>query len=486
MKDKYMRISDMLNGLAIPEAEDTQPTGTPNALAAIREKSLSAAGLAAARPIRRKARRVGRPLRILLTALLCSGLMLTALAATDLGFYLEERFGNDFAFLTKLRLMTERGQTVRASATDQDVTATVEAAYANETGAMLLLSFSDAQGRLTDNMRFSASFEQGGFGSHASTMAVKQDAETGTVYALINFISSDALKGRRTVYTIHGITARNIYREDVPTGLDIARYARLDDGLLDIDELGFVRVDEEGPLHVPVEALPGLTLTDVLLTPEGLIIEASFRAETAGVRQDSIHFSLLAPDGEIRGFDFGTNGFRMDAETGEVESIQAGFVGITEMAALEGYQLLVSYAESGGLIEGSWPLSFRMPRDTPGRTIAIAETVVAGDLTVRIEKALVTENTVLVFTKRLSPQKTIAPGATLFGEHLRGDEIELWLYRGDTPLESIGYGAVSSYDAEDEGTAIITHEGDLQNVDLCAVDAQTKDILLRIPVDDPA
>lgn len=485
MKDNPARISALLEGLPLPAQEEPAATSDAETLAAIRAKALALAGFALEAAAPRKARRPRRPLRVLLAALLSFGLVLTALATTDIGFFLEERFGDDFAFLTKLRLVTAQSRGPLATASAGDVTITLEAAYANEASALLLLSLTDAQGRLTDAMRITGHFEKGGFGSHASTTAIKRDDETGVVYALINFISSDALQGRRTVYTVESIATHDAYVEGVPTGLEIAPLIRMAEKAPEIDAQGMVRLKTEGPLAIPVDALPGLTLTDAYVTDEGLVVEASYVPAADDVRRDSVHLSLLSPEGERVDFDYGSNAFLAGDGDPENEYIQAGFAGYTDPAALAGYTLALTYAETGEYIEGDWPLAFTMPRDAASRTVYIDQAVTTGALTVQMDRAVVLENAVVVYAKRLSPRQQPAADASFFAGFTAGDEVSLLLYRGDEVLQGMGYGSISSVDGEEDAAAILTHDGDLAGVDLCAVDARTGAVLLRIPIDAP-
>lgn len=480
MADRQAKWSGLMNDMELEELEKlVEETADEETLTRIRALALRKAGLdGAPRAAKAAKRRMKWPLRLLVAVLVLLGAMMTAFAATDLGYYLEDRFGEDFAFLSRLRVIGGYGSPVEAQATDQNITISVEAAYSDPSGTMLVLALKDEQGRLSERSELHGSFEMGGYQNCSWSTSIGVTQADGTVYALIDITSSEALKNRNTRYTVHWVAEEDRHVESVPLDVDIMEHVRIyREPAWEDDGTAPARAAEEGDMHIPVDALEGLVLTDLRVSEAGFSVYGYYPSLDENARKHSFSVSLCAPDGEIISADM-QSGTGNDPNTRTAKiGFSAHFNEITSPQMLVGYTLVLSYFENAGKIYGDWPLEFRMPYDTSAKRMRIDRDVWMGEARYRIEDVMITPGAAIIGTTLLEgPSEQYVDSAGTNGRYPRNLLATLVNPKGD----SLDEGSFSFHHQGNATRIIFTYSGSLEGASLLVTDTGTGEELLRV------
>lgn len=433
------------------------------------------------------ARKLKWPFRVLIAAAMLCLCMVSAFAVTDLGYVLEARFGDDYHFLTKLRLVSDYGNIVNVSDTQQGITIKLEEAYANESGRLLLLSMQDAEGRLNETSDIMGSFENNFAPSYSTQKTMKMDEAQGILYGLYDIQFYDKVTKRNCRYVIPELYTHTKYHENIKTGISIIEHVRQHSGAYAVAEDGSIRVNEgDNALNIAVPQLPGLTITDIWLSEEGLMIKSAYRNTNPDTGHHSMSFSLVSPMGEIISSNMMSSWSTSEREGENVFYGRHGFVGFESIEALRGYTLCLSYMERTGRIQGEWVLEFKMPPEDASEKKAINEIITAQDLIVRIRNIIITKNSIIVEAQRLSEQKPFPKQQTDFSWFYdKHDTISARLYSQDTMESGGSLGSLlDAYYKEDNTRMVLMYEGNLKNTELQFINELNGQVLLRIPLDE--
>lgn len=294
---------------------------------------------------KRGVRRLRPALRLLIAAIVLLAGLATALARTDLGAAVANAFSGNEEMTQRLAVLGLYGDAIGQMRTDQGIDVTVEAAYADETGFILLFRLDDPLGRLTEQSALRIDWKTDIGGASWSTK-VQRDEQTGQLYAMLNLLSGNDMRGKKFDFAITQIDAEDAYIENHPTGLHLNSV----DLPAPIDGL---------PMNMPEASLTQLRFRD----GTAVLAVETFQPDGALDVQQSLEFiSLRSPGGEIVHPEASSLARYSDPEDGRITAT-AYFPGFENMEDLEGYTLCINYRQISGSIEGEWSFQFRLPKD---------------------------------------------------------------------------------------------------------------------------
>lgn len=333
-----VKISEQLDMKAVDGLNPMEPDEL--ARQRIRRAALQKAGFTQAGP----KRRIGKRAAVVLIAALAAVLMFaTALATTDLGARLAGMFrGEGFGILDTVGQL---GQSVDVSATDQDITITIEAAYTNAIENLLVLTIEDAQDRLSSGMWLLTEILDSDNQFSVSRQYAPELGDDGKYHTILTMEGDKRLQGGNVRLAVSGITPNTVSVDDKPMGFTVKALMEM---------------------KMPI-AIPGVDdafIAAVNLEPGGLLIAGEYEEWTRNGQLSLDGFALRQTDGTLIQSERRVTIYANEDEEDAMNRMECAFLRESiDPDVLLDCEVLISYSIRAPEIEGNWMLDFRMPRD---------------------------------------------------------------------------------------------------------------------------